>query len=334
MKSLKNGSLSEILRTVEFLGGEFKALPFQIAHGRGHIGKLGFPLEHRDPLFKDVYLVSGRTSELRTFIEAPAKLLDTTVCFIDGIGSDALYQKNINFVDKAGNALIRFPGVYINIKGQQLTTNKTSSDGVEGSLYPKSFLRVIFVLLAYPQLLKSRVVDIAESAGVSVGTVSGAFSRLDKEGYLIVEGRYRRLRYEKELADLWIEHYRTTLLPSLRERVVLGPSPKDWRAIFEYYPHDFSLSGENALAALGYGIAPETSTVYGSYPWKEVMVDFNLRPRSEGTTILREKFWKSPATSEKSNIVPALLIYADCLSVRDARQIEIAQKFRENSGEF
>lgn len=335
MTSVKKQDLELIQEFADRISARFTpALP-QARDSKGVLGELRFFSATSEPVTKKIYLVSPRSRMLDTFAHFPADFKETLVCFVQGQAPQSLSESGLNFIDRAGNAFLKFPGMYIDIRGRQIP-DETRENGISkrGSIFPKAYLRVIFVLLAYPQLLGAKVAEIADSAGVSPATVSGAFQMLVSEGYLVVEGRYRRLRYGRKLVKVWAEHYRTGLLPSLQERRVQGPSPQEWRKILKDYPHDYGLSGENALAALGFGIAPESSTVYGSYPWKHVMVDYRLRQDSEGSTILREKFWKEPSSEKGGATVPELLIYADCLATQDSRQIEIVEKLEKRLGKF
>lgn len=243
-----------------------------------------------------------------------------------------LYENELQFVDASGNMWIERGGTYIWVEGRK------KIDMVLTRKSPKIFratgLKILFVLLAFPELLGSTVRSIASASGASVGAVSNTLKELEAEGYLEVDGRERFLHRRSQLIEQWCEHYRLELLPALKERRVDGLVPAEWRAEISRYRGAYLLSGENALAVSGMGISPETTTIYGDFPWKQLVVDHRLRPSSTGTTFLREQFWQVPSESWEGVSVPGLLVYADALASGNDRQIEIAEKYWAQRGEL
>lgn len=242
-----------------------------------------------------------------------------------------LRTRKLNFIDASGNAWIDIPGTKIWVEGRPRFVPSYSTVG-KSRAFKATGLKVIFVLLVWEELLSSTVREIADVADVSIGAVSNTLKDLVQEGYLSVEGRQRRFRNTRQLQHRWIEHYITELIPKLKSRRVQGPTPKEWReAIEDENLSRYSMSGENALALHGLGIAPESTLLYGHYPWREVTMKFRLIPDEHGNTLLREQFWNSPLGYNKT---PKLLIYADILATQDSRQIEIAEKLRVEFEEF
>lgn len=242
-----------------------------------------------------------------------------------------LRDQKLNFIDASGNAWIDVPGTRIWVEGRPKSVPSYGTIG-KSRAFKATGLKIIFVLLVWEELLNSTVREIADAAGVSIGAVSNTLKDLVQEGYLSVEGRHRRFRNMRQLQQRWIEHYITELIPKLKTRRVQGPTPKEWREVIEDENLSrYSMSGENALALHGLGIAPENTLLYGHYPWREVIMKFRLIPDAHGNTLLREQFWNNPLGHNKT---PKLLIYADVLATQDSRQIEIAEKLRVEFEEF
>lgn len=248
----------------------------------------------------------------------------------------------LNFIDLAGNLFIRLKGIYLLIEGKEQVLEKLKS-GVKkssvnsrlpelGRAFTTSGLKVVFVLLVEPDSLGWTVMKIADAARTSTGTVSTVFKSLESEGYLVIDGRYRKMRHKRDLQRRWTEHYISTLKPSLKSRWVQGLSPKEWRQeVIEGRVPGVVMGGENALALKTGMIAPMTTLFYGQLPWREVISAYRMRTVEAGNTELREIFWDSQALGAGAT-VPDLLIYADSLATGDSRQIEIAQKLMDTNG--
>ncbi|SLE82737.1 Uncharacterized protein conserved in bacteria (DUF2186) [Mycobacteroides abscessus subsp. bolletii] len=251
-------------------------------------------------------------------------------------------SSGLNFIDMAGNLFIRAKGIYLRIEGKQQVLKALKSGGETtpahnklaeiGRAFSISGLKVLFVLLVEPDSLNWTVAKIATTAHTSTGTVSTVFKALESEGYLAIDGRYRKMRHQRNLQRRWIEHYISTLKPSLKSRWVQGLNPQEWRIeVSEGRVPGAIMGGENALALKTGMIAPITTLFYGQPPWKEITTAYRLKTAEEGNTELREIFWE-PHVLTPDRVVPDLLIYADSVATRDSRQIEIAQNWMDAYG--
>lgn len=248
----------------------------------------------------------------------------------------------VNFIDRAGNLLIKGRGVYLSVEGKKLPLNFSSHEGEKNRPGAKPVeisrafsvggLKVLFVLLVKPDALNWTVIKIAQAARVSVGTVSATLRALEAGGYLTFIGRERRLHRRRELQRRWVEHYISTLKPSLKTRLVTGLDPQEWRKeVVTGRVPGAVLGGENALSLKTGEIAPLETLFYGSPPWKDITVAYRLRASASGNTELREIFWEQDILTP-DGIAPDLLVYADALESGDSRQVEIAQKLVGRDG--
>ena len=98
----------------------------------------------------------------------------------------------INYIDTAGNMFIRGEGLLLDVRGrppskvQSLTTNRSSR------VFKASGLQVVFVILTTPDGVNSTYRDLASFSGVSLGTVQGVLTDLEKSGYLSYGDQRRR----------------------------------------------------------------------------------------------------------------------------------------------
>lgn len=118
---------------------------------------------------------------------------------------------DVDYVDEAGNMLLRWPHFYVDIRGRR----RSPSPGRARPLATAGGMRVIFALLAQRSLHHVIYRDLELISGVTIGTISQTINGLQRRGLL--ERRARRLMrlHAAELLDLWIHGYAQWLRPQL-----------------------------------------------------------------------------------------------------------------------
>ncbi|GAA2641647.1 type IV toxin-antitoxin system AbiEi family antitoxin [Paractinoplanes durhamensis] len=111
-----------------------------------------------------------------------------------------------------GNAFILFDGVRIEVQGRTAPTKHTAKDNPPAApptrrtnLFSSGRSRVIFALLAWPELAGGKIREIATAAGIPVGQAHDALTRLEEAGYLIRASR--AMTREDDLLDFWAAAY-------------------------------------------------------------------------------------------------------------------------------
>src|SRR2546422_2769841 len=134
--------------------------------------------------------------------------------FVPGSLTDLLEQAQVDFVDAAGNMLLRWPGkLYVHVKGMKPTR---VAEATASFLTTPNGLRVLFALLAEPGGDVPAYRELSEQAAVSLGTVGRVALELRRRGFLEMQRRKRRvLRRKRELLDLWVGGYAERLRPQL-----------------------------------------------------------------------------------------------------------------------
>jgi hypothetical protein len=143
--------------------------------------------------------------------------IPTLLVLAPTIGGDIgaqLAAARVNFIDLAGNCHVRIGDRYLaRVQGERGARRPPSERALRSAGY-----RVLFALLAAPDLAASNVRTIAEAAGgVSLGTAAASRARLLEQGALVASAR--RIRWApggwKAARDELLAGFSTTLVPPL-----------------------------------------------------------------------------------------------------------------------
>lgn len=251
----------------------------------------------------------------------------------------AYRNRKIDYVDLAGNALIGFGDVYVEVQGRSLTSMRMTTEARRApvNLFSARRAQVTFALLAWPELLTLPIRYTGAAAGVSIGTAYHTIEILRESGYLTDEMNPRFVRKD-ELVDRWTDAFAT----GLRKKLMLA----EFRAEhFDVLSGDsetrWSLSGEAAVRSL---LRPTTLTIYLDHLEPTLIAANRWRRDGQPNVDVRKKFWKEPRQilhedrglefREWEREAPALLVYADLMASGDGRQREAAQSFRNSHHEL
>lgn len=242
-------------------------------------------------------------------------------------------QLNLQFIDTAGNAYLRVPGLHVFVQGE-----RPPEPAMPGADRPvrggtATALRAAFVLLCRPELLNAPYREIAAAAGIGLGTVGWAFFDLERRGYLTAarQRRNRRLLEPIRLLDEWVTTFPIRLRPKLNPRRFRAPDLGWWQAPL---PGGARWGGEVAAAKLTGHLKPATATVYveratGREALAALVREHRLRADPQGNVELLDTFWILPPQDGPPDVVPPLLVYADLIATLDPRNLEIARRIRE-----
>lgn len=243
--------------------------------------------------------------------------------------AERLKDHDIAFIDTVGNAYLRLPNLLIYVTGRKLNAPAPRETRVR-ALRPTG-LKVIFALLCRPDLVNAPYREIAQAAGVALGTVNWVFYDLRRLGY-IRETKARGRIYENQpaLIDKWVEAYARELRPKLKPRRYRVANP-DWWKTENLAALDIWLGGEPAAAVLTKHLRPEMITIYGDAHFATLAKTARALKDEHGKLEVLHKFWnfEVPRMDKRYPMVPPLLTYADLIATADARNLETAQIVRE-----
>jgi hypothetical protein len=248
---------------------------------------------------------------------------------------DRCHEIDLDFMDAAGNCLLRASPLWVSVRGNRPPTSSTMPTPFKGGTSYAS-LRVIYALLCRPGLLAAPYREIATSSGVSLGVLPPIFTDLEQRGLVSPRDRDRRrhLLALDRLQNEWVVNYPNKLRPRLKQRRFTASTPDWWREA-DIGP-DGLWGGEVAAYRLNGYLKPATQTIYLSHnttsdPMTQLLRKHRLRADPNGQIEIVERFWHFDDTYEHTQrIVNPLLVYADLLSLKDSRATETSALIRKD----
>lgn len=246
-----------------------------------------------------------------------------------------LRERNINYLDTAGNIYVNAKGQYIFIDGNKPTEEKKTTTN---RAFTKTGLRAVFYLLLKPDAINLPYRVLAEKTNIALGNIKNIMEGLKDAGYLLrINNARLQLQKKRELFDRWLTGYRETLQPALLLGTYRFWDKKklmNWQEL-PIDPLKEKWGGEPAGEILTGYLAAAHLTVYAE-PVTKLYKDWTLIPDNQGEVRIFEKFWKDEP-ADKERFVPPLLVYADLLLTDDPRCIETAnmiyKKYLQNEFE-
>lgn len=240
-----------------------------------------------------------------------------------------LGERGINYVDQAGNCRLHINTDFMAvIEGQ--TPIKTAATG-RGIAIPG--YRVLFTILANPELLNAPVRTLADAAAVSKTTAAETIARLVREGLVGPVERQRRIMDPKALLDRWMIGYE-----NVRHRMIVGryrtqdanPATLEERLEKEL--------GESIVWAWGGGAAAmriskhyrgEETVLHVCNPDNDLPRRLRALPANDGLLILQNTPNKTAFEGVAPHTVHPLLVTAELRASANPRAREAAFEIQE-----
>jgi hypothetical protein len=253
--------------------------------------------------------------------------------------ADKLRQQQVQFIDAAGNAFINQPPVYVYVTGnrQEERGVMPTKDGAKRAFDPKG-LMVIYAFLRNPKLVNAPYREIAEKAGVALGTVGWVLNGLKAAEFIRDKGRKkgRYLIQYRKLLERWVEAWPEKLKPKQLVGEFIADDPYWWKNtdIQEYGGY---WGGEIAAAKYTNYLKPQVATVYlPEHGRTQLLRDARLRKATvwtgegAGTVLIYRPFWPVQLdeldTELRKGLVHPILAYADLVATADPRNLEVARR--------
>jgi len=258
---------------------------------------------------------------------------DRTMLLVTGVMTDItaaeLKKRNLQFIDTVGN-------MYITQKNPFVLVHKTgnrpqeTTDEKPTKVFIGAKLQAIFVLLANEDAVNRTYRDIADLAGVALGTVGCTFRDLRLLGYIREYKHKRKIMNRAKLVNRWLEAYPTELRPRLNPRKFTVPD-RNWWIQTDFTRYDAVLGGETAAAVLTKYLHPENGVIYTRGDIHELATKLKLRADPRGNLTVMDRFWnEDTAQPNRIPIAPPLLVCAELLAEGGERNMETARMIRES----
>ncbi|MGM0552309.1 MAG: type IV toxin-antitoxin system AbiEi family antitoxin [Pseudomonadota bacterium] len=260
-------------------------------------------------------------------IERPGLILSE---YVNPGMAERLRDMDIGFLDLAGNAYINAPPVYVFIKGNKRAAMEYPDPAPAAhAAFQGAGLRIVFALLCAPHLVSSTYREIAEAAGVSLGSASRTLHALRDQGFLLETGRRtRRLHNYPTLIERWTLAYPEQLRPKTFLGRYRAADPEWWQdAALE--PYRAAWGGEVAAARLTSYLVPERISIHTRMAPAPLLAAFGLRKDPRGNIELHKSFWPPECNTDAPDLAPRLLAYAELLASGNERNIETARMLYE-----
>jgi hypothetical protein len=125
------------------------------------------------------------------------------VPYMTRAGEQAARERDLNWIDLAGNAHVFGEAYYVHVRGQP---ERTRPRGRPSSPFAPKSARIARVLLLTPRRWW-RQTDLADETGLGDSQVSRVVRRLDEQNLLVRDGRRLRPRDPELLLDTWADDY-------------------------------------------------------------------------------------------------------------------------------
>lgn len=272
------------------------------------------------------YSSAGHAPPLRDIGDSEARRVPFVLSSrISARNAEELRERGINFIDRAGNAYVRFGGVFIDIRGrvaEDEVSHSSRPDVALANLWSPKRAQVVFALLTWEELVHATLREIAAVAGVSLGQAKHTVDLLES-AELLNRGRAWYPYQRNTLIERWAEEYPGGLGRHLAWHSLRGETRDLEGSTIPVY-----VSGETASSWI---INPETVTIYADELPMTLIQQNRWKAETERPDVfLRHKFWTAPGEESVGvHTAPWLLVYADLMASGHGRLREAARELRQ-----
>ena len=273
-------------------------------------------------------LVFGEIDDLKKKTKKPIVAIAK---FIAADIAGELKEKGINYIDRAGNAYIKHGKLLLYITGQK---PEKPANFNQSRAFQESGIKLIFQLLTQPDDLQLSYRNLANKAGIALGSVSIIMKELEDLKFVVKAKNKKYLKNKEQLLERWILAFNDVLRPRLlkkRFRFSNNNSYRQWKNIdLAKIKGNNAWGGEPGAALLTNQLQPQNFSLYTNESWQFVANELKLIPDTEGDVEILTMFWQDSAIEKNEIIAPTLIILAELMRSGKERNIESAKIIIEN----
>jgi hypothetical protein len=303
-------------------------------HWRGPRKAVTYTVVHKANLeHQDVWAVAGQLHRQRTTGDTSPRLM-VLAPFIRREQGAILEQNDIDYLDLAGNAHLRAPGVFVHVEGLRPAVKRPRTR----HRMTRGWVKTVLALLVRPELVRQPYRPIAEAADVAPATVMACLANLKTAGLLRQEGGKRRLVNPRDLLALWIQAYAEVLRPKLAQRnfqMKLTDRTGRWKLLGEVLARhdiDWALTGADAALLVAPHLRTDRTEIYappGRFDEPGLLRELGIQPAVAGNLQVIEPpaplAVQTRANQVEAPTAPLVLIYAELRCRHDDQANEAAE---------
>lgn len=248
-----------------------------------------------------------------------------------------LERADIDYLDLAGNAHLKAPGLFVHVEGRQPPKLATAAPGRP----QKGWVKAVMAILVRPDLAAAPYRVLAEQADVALGTLAGCMTDLVARGLLHAGKDGRRVADRHALVALWVQAYTEALRPKLKERrfqVRADAKQEIWErlsTVLRKQKVRWALTGADAAERRTHFFRAEETELYAPLHAMEdrlIQKALMAQPAARGGNLLVIEppgplAIPGKATVDRLPIAPDLLTYAELRYRGTGQAIEAAEMF-------
>jgi hypothetical protein len=273
-------------------------------------------LEHQD-----VWAVVEqlRRYRQRTVRHAPTRLM-VLAPFIRREQGAVLEEYDIDYIDLAGNAHLRVPGVFVHVEGLRLAAKPRRTQG----RMTRGWAKTVLALLVRPDIIQQPYRPIAEIADVAPATVMTCLAHLKAAGFVRREGHTRHLTNTRDLLALWVQAYIDVLRPKLVQRsfqMKVVNKTERWHRLRDVLAKRnirWALTGADAALLTDPHLRTDQTEIYGAperFDEPDLLRELQMQPAVTGNLQVIEPpapiALQGDIIRPEAPVAPLLLVYAE-----------------------
>ena len=234
--------------------------------------------------------------------------------------AEALERAEIDYLDLAGNAHLKVPGLFVHVEGHQPPKEtRTTPERPQ-----KAWIKVVMAMLIRPDLINAPYRTLADYADVALGTIAKCMNDLTLRGLLLERKDGRTIPNRETLMALWVQAYVEGLRPKLKERrlqIRADEKQQIWdrlRTVLANRKQAWALTGADAAEFRTHFFRAENTEIYAplhAFDDRDVQKALVAQPAVRtGNLLVIEPpgpLAMPPAGNEALPLAPALLAYAE-----------------------
>lgn len=244
-------------------------------------------------------------------------------------------EKQVNFIDLAGNAYLRRPPLFIDIRGQKPLPEHQSqlTRQLTGKAFQPKGMKLVMMLLLKPDLVTQPMRVMAEEAEIALGTVKQVLDDLKQHSFILDKGKGRTTLAEPDLLlTRWLDAYPHNLAAKLNHALYVADDLTAIRKA-DLAQYGALWGGEVAADAYTHYLQPKTHLIYAEQNAQKILLKtFRLRRLRTGESEEHAINMAEPPVAieklkgPKPGMTTPLLVYAELLHSNEPRNMDTAKR--------